>query len=187
MFINFLWRPYGILLPYFIKFDHAGTVSDLAFVMALMNIGMFLGAILTSVKKEWKHSTSFYFGGELSLMIFYAVVAVTPHGSFLIMGVAAACLGFIVPIVNTIYLTKMQLKVPVEKMGRISSIDWMVSSVISPIATIIAGPLAEIFGVANLYLISAIIGIIIALTFWWIAHVKITKKNVQLKEELVIP
>jgi DHA3 family macrolide efflux protein-like MFS transporter len=187
MFINFLWRPYGILLPYFIKFDHAGTVSDLAFVMALMNIGMFLVAILTSVKKEWKHSTSFYFGGELSLMIFYAVVAVTPHGSFLIMGVAAACLGFIVPIVNTIYLTKMQLKVPVEKMGRISSIDWMVSSVISPIATIIAGPLAEIFGVANLYLISAIIGIIIALTFWWIAHVKITKKNVQLKEELVIP
>lgn len=187
MFINFLWRPYGVLLPYFIKFDHGGTVSDLAFVMALMNIGMFLGAILTSVKKEWKHSTSFYFGGELSLMIFYAVVAVTPHGSFLIMGVAAACLGFIVPIVNTIYLTKMQLKVPVEKMGRISSIDWMVSSVMSPIATIITGPLAEIFGVANLYLTSAIIGIIIALTFWWIAHVKITQNNDQLKEELVIP
>lgn len=173
MFVNFLWRPFGILLPYFIKFDHSGTVSDLALVMALMNIGMFLGALLTSVKKEWKHSTFFYFGGELFLMIMYAVVAVTPHGSFLMMGIAAACLGFIIPILNTIYLTIMQLKVPSEKMGRISSIDWTISMIISPIAVIITGPLAETFGVANLFLYTALIGIVITLVFWWIAHVKI--------------
>jgi DHA3 family macrolide efflux protein-like MFS transporter len=177
MFVNFLWRPYGILMPYFIRFDHAGTVNDLALVMAFMNIGMFMGAIITSVKKEWKHSTSFYFGGEVFLMVVYAMVAITPHGSFLMMGIAAACSGFIVPILNTIYLTIMQKKVPVEKMGRISSIDWMVSTIISPIATIITGPLAEILGVGKLYLFSAIIGIVVALIFWWIAHIKITKNN----------
>jgi DHA3 family macrolide efflux protein-like MFS transporter len=177
MFINFLWRPYGILLPYFVKFDHMGTVSDLALVMALMNIGMFLGALVTSIKKEWKHSTSFYFGGELFLMVMYAILALTPHGLFIMMGIAAACLGFIVPILNTIYLTIMQLKVPVDKMGRISSIDWMISTVISPIATIITGPLAESLGVGNLFLFSAIIGIIISLIFWWIAHRKIPKNG----------
>lgn len=184
MFINFLWRPYGILLSYFIKFDHAGTVSDLALVMALMNVGMFLGALLTSIKKEWKHSTSFYFGGEVFLMIMYAIIAITPHGFFIMMGIAAAFLGFIVPILNTIYLTIMQLKVPLDKMGRISSIDWMISTVISPIATIITGPLAELLGVRNLFLFSAIIGITIALIFWWIAHLKLTKKKNKLKKDL---
>ena len=176
MFINFLWRPYGILLPYFVKFVHDGTASDLALVMALMNIGMFAGAVLTSVKKAWKHSISFYFGGELFLMIMYAMIALTPYGSFLIMGIVAACLGFVIPILNTIYLTIMQLEVPVEKMGRISSIDWMVSSVMSPIAAIIAGPLADIMGLTNLFLSCAAIGIVIALIFWEIAHIKITKK-----------
>ncbi len=182
MFVNFLWRPYGILLPYFIRFDHSGTIVDLAFVMALMNVGMFLGALLTSVKKEWKHSTFFYFGGEVFLMVMYAFVAISPHGSFLMMGIFAACLGFIIPILNTIYLTKIQLKVPAEKMGRISSIDWTISLVISPIATIITGPLAEMFGVTNLFLYSAIIGIFVTLIFWWIAHVKLTN-NINLKKE----
>lgn len=177
MFVNFLWRPYGILLPLFITEDHGGTVGNLAFVMSLMSGGMFLGALLTSFKKEWKHSTFFYFGGEVFLMVMYALVAVTPHGSFLIMGFTAAGLGFIIPILNTIYLTKMQLKVPAEKMGRISSIDWTISTVISPIATIITGPLAEMFGVTNLFLSSAIIGIIVTLIFWWIAHVKLTNNN----------
>lgn len=176
MFVNFLWRPYGILLPYFIKFVHDGTSTDLALVMALMNIGMFAGALLTSLKKAWKYSIPYYFGGELFLMIMYALIALTPYGSFLIMGLIAACLGFAIPILNTIYLTIMQLKVPVEKMGRISSIDWMVSSVISPIAAIVAGPLAEIIGVTNLFLSCAAIGIVITLIFWEIAHIRITKK-----------
>jgi DHA3 family macrolide efflux protein-like MFS transporter len=177
MFINFLWRPYGVLLPYFILFVHAGSASNLALVMALMNFGMFLGALLSTIKKEWKHSTSFYFGGELFLMIVYAIFAVTPHGLFIMMGIAAAFLGFIIPIMNTIYLTIMQLRVPADKMGRISSIDWMISLIISPIATILTGPLAELIGVTNLYLSTALLGIIIAVIFWWIAHLKLSKKD----------
>ena len=177
MFINFLWRPYGVLLPYFILFVHAGSASNLALVMALMNFGMFLGALLSTIKKEWKHSTSFYFGGELFLMIVYAIFAVIPHGLFIMMGITAAFLGFIIPIMNTIYLTIMQLKVPADKMGRVSSIDWMISLIISPIATILTGPLAELIGVTNLYLSTALLGIIIAIIFWWIAHVKLSKKD----------
>ncbi|NHJ19764.1 MAG: MFS transporter [Candidatus Lokiarchaeota archaeon] len=177
MFINFLWRPYGVLLPYFILFVHEGSASNLALVMALMNFGMFLGALLSTIKKEWKHSTSFYFGGELFLMIMYAIFAVTPHGFFIMMGIVAAFLGFIIPIMNTIYLTIMQLRVPADKMGRISSIDWMISLIISPIATILTGPLAELIGVTNLYLSTALLGIIISVIFWWIAHVKLSKKD----------
>ena len=145
--------------------------------MALMNFGMFLGALLSTIKKEWKHSTSFYFGGELFLMIVYAIFAVIPHGLFIMMGITAAFLGFIIPIMNTIYLTIMQLKVPADKMGRVSSIDWMISLIISPIATILTGPLAELIGVTNLYLSTALLGIIIAIIFWWIAHVKLSKKD----------
>jgi uncharacterized membrane protein len=54
-------------------------------------------------------------------------------------------------------------------MGRISSIDWAISSAISPIGAIIVGPLAELFGDPNLFLYFSITGVIITLILWWIA------------------
>ncbi len=58
------------------------------------------------------------------------------------MGLVAAVYGMIMPILNTIYLTLIQTKVPVDKMGRISSIDWAVSLAISPFWTLFAGFIA---------------------------------------------
>ena len=180
MFVNFLWRPFGILMPYFVRFDHSGTASDLAIVFTFMNGGMLLGALIASIKKQWKRGISVYFGGEFTLMVAYAIVAISPHGFFLQMGIGAAIFGTMVPILNTIYLTIIQTKVPADKMGRISSIDFAVSMAISPIGAIISGPLAELFGVANLFLYCAILGMVITIIFWWIAHVRL---NVSDKKE----
>jgi len=67
----------------------------------------------------------------------------------------------------------MQRKVPADKMGRISSLDWAISSAIVPIATIITGPLSEMIGTTFLFLICSITGMIITLIIWWIAHTRV--------------
>lgn len=177
MFVNFLTRPYSIFLPYFVKYIHAGDASTLAFVLAFMNGGMILGALIATVKKEWKHSIFVYFAGELTILLMYGVIALSPQGSFLLISIAASFFGLVIPIINTVYLTMMQKKVPVDKMGRISSIDWAISSAISPIGTLISWPLSEIFGVPNLFLICSIIGIGITLVIWWIAHTRVNNSN----------
>lgn len=182
MFVNFLWRPFGILMPYFVRFVHSGTASELAFVLAFMNGGMLLGALIASFKKEWKSGVSIYFVGEFILMLAYAIVAISPYGFFLQMGIGAAILGIMIPILNTITLTTMQIKVPADKMGRISSIDFAISMAISPIGAILSGPLAELFGVTNLFLYCSILGMVITFIFWWIARVRLN--NNDKKEEL---
>lgn len=182
MFVNFLLRPFGIFMPYFILFNHSGTPYDLAFVLAFMNGGTLLGALVTSIKKNWKHGFSVYFGGELLLMVTYGIIGISPHGFFLLMSIAAAIFGFTIPIINTIYLTIMQHKVPKEKMGRISSIDWAISSAISPIGAIISGPLAEIFGVPKFFLYCSIIGVLITLILWWIAHTRVNNHNNEIEQ-----
>lgn len=184
MFVNFLWRPFTILMPYFVRFDHSGNASDLAFVLAFLNGGMLFGALIASFKKEWKHGTSIYFGGELTLMLAYAIIAVSPYGFFLQMSIGAAIFGFLVPILNTIYLTIMQIKVPADKMGRISSIDYAISMAISPIGTIISGPLGEIFGVPNLFLYCAIIGMIITIILWYFTHTRINNNKMKELEKV---
>ncbi len=173
MFVNFLLVPVGILMPHFIRYNHSGDASNLAFVFAFMNGGMLLGALLSSIKKEWKHALFIYFGLEFILMMGISLIALTPFQLFLMMGIVGAITFITGPILNTIYLTIMQRKVPADKMGRISSLDWAISSAITPIATIITGPLSEMIGTTYLFLICSITGMIITLIIWRIAHTRV--------------
>ena len=172
MFNNFLRRPFPTLLPYYIKFNHFGTASNLAFVVAFMNGGILSGALICSIKKNWKHPIIAYYGSFMITMLMFAFIALTPQGNFVFMSIPVFLSGITIPIINTVYLTLMQLRVPADKMGRISSIDWALSMAITPIATILAGPLAEILGVANLFLYCSIIGVILTSIFWKITLVR---------------
>lgn len=187
MFVNFLLVPVNILMPHFIRYNHSGDASNLAYVIAFMNGGMLLGALITSIKKEWKHALFIYFGLEFILMMGISLIAITPFQLFLMMGIVGGFTIVTGPILNTIYLTIMQRKVPAEKMGRISSLDWAISSAIVPIATIITGPLSEEIGTINLFLSCSIIGMIITLIIWRIAHTRVKnyyeKKKVEEVEE----
>ncbi|MFW9820218.1 MAG: MFS transporter [Candidatus Thorarchaeota archaeon] len=189
MFINFLLVPVNILMPHFIRYNHSGDASNLAFIIAFMNGGMLLGALITSIKKEWKHALFIYFGLEFILMMNSGLIALTPFQLFLMMGIVGGITGITIPILNTIYLTIMQLKVPADKMGRLSSLDWAISSAISPIATIVTGPLSEIIGTTSLFLTCSIIGMIITLILWWISHIRVKafyskKKPKELSKEV---
>jgi Na+/melibiose symporter-like transporter len=182
MFVNFLLRPFQTLMPFFIYFLNSGGSSDLALITAFISGGTLLGAFITSIKKEWKHKISIYFGGEVALFLPTIVFIFLPIGSFLLMGIVGAVYGMIMPIINTIYLTLMQTKVSADKMGRISSIDWTVSLAISPFGALFAGFVAELIGVRNLILSCAIAGIIIAIVIWRFTSVRYNQfKNQEIK------
>jgi len=185
MFVNFLLRPFQTLMPYFIYFIHSGSPSDLAIISAFISGGVLMGAIVTSIKKEWKHKIFIYFSGEAALFLPIVVFIFLPKGSFLLMGIAGAVYGMIMPILNTIYLTLIQTKVPVDKMGRISSIDWAVSLAISPFGTLFAGFIAEFVGVSNLILYCAIAGIIITIIIWRFTSVRYNHHQEKNEVEIV--
>lgn len=100
------------------------------------------------------------------LNIGYAILAFVPTGFFFLIGVGGCIFGFTISIIVSIYLTILQINVPTDKIGRVISIDHTVSMAITPIGAIISGPLAEIFGVNNLYFYCAFLGIIVVLIFW---------------------
>jgi len=81
-------------------------------------------------------------------------------------------MGLTLPIINALYQTFIQTVVPPDKMGRITSIDNSLSMSISPIATLLSGPLAEIFGVGNLFLYCAILGMIVTILVWKFTGIK---------------
>ena len=184
MLLNFLIRPFDTLLPYYINVFHGGSATHLAMVLVFFQGGMICGALITSIKKTWNSKMKVIFGSISIFMIGYGFMALAPPGGYLVVGIGGIAMGLTLPIVNALYQTVMQTVVPADKMGRITSIDSSLSMSISPIGTLISGPLAEIFGVGNLFLYCSILGMIVTLLIWNFTGIK--KVDYENKSELEI-
>jgi len=159
MLINFLIQPINVLNSLFIYSNHSGNELEYAFISMGIQTGIISGALLTTFKKQWKNKIPVTIICLIIFMVGYAFVGLAPYRAFLYIFLVNVAMGFILPIVNTIYQTIMQTIIPHEKFGRVSSIDSMLSMLMTPIGALIVGPLAEVMGITNLFLLSAILGV----------------------------
>jgi DHA3 family macrolide efflux protein-like MFS transporter len=182
MIWNFINRPFAVLLPYFVKFVHNGTVFNLAMIMMSFQLANIIGAAFTSIKKDIKNKikiniigASVFFFGQLFFVF-------APKGDFLFMIIGSFPGAILLPITISTYLAILQSAVPKEATGRIMSIDHMISMAIAPIGAIIAGPLAEILGVQFLFYICALLGITFPILIWLLTKIRC----LDYREEVII-
>lgn len=172
MLLNFLIRPFDTLMPYFVNVVHSGSATHLAILLVFFQGGMVGGALIASFKKTWNSKMKVIFACITILMTGYGIIALAPPRGYLVIGLGGVAMGATLPVINALYQTFIQTVVPMDKMGRITSIDNSLSMSISPIGTIISGPLAELFGVGNLFLYCAILGMIVTVVVWRFTGIK---------------
>lgn len=168
MLINFLLMPINTQMTLFIlgPNNHAGSKFDLALVSAAMQFAIVAGAILASVKSEWKNKVLVFIVGIVFVFIGVIIMAIAPYQQFWVMMIGGMVGFFGVPILNAMMMTIIQLAIPPDKMGRVSSILSVLSSIASPVGILLSGPLALLMGISNLFLLSGIIGIVaVSLTY----------------------
>ena len=185
--INFLGQPFGTLLPLFVESNHSGEASDLAVVMVLMQIGMIIGAIVASSKRDWKNRVMVISSCISISVIGYILSAISPPGNFILIGIGGMIRAGMVPLINTNFLTIIQLHVPPEKQGKVMSIVVSLAWAVIPLGSLVSGPIAEVIGIVSLYLTFAILEIVtvlITLLFTNIRNVRyetIYKPNINQK------
>ncbi|MFW9993621.1 MAG: MFS transporter [Candidatus Odinarchaeota archaeon] len=180
--LNFLITPYMILMPYFINVTHSGTESDLAFIMASFQIGVIVGGLIVTFKKTWNNKVATLLALTFIINTAIGILAVAPKGVFQVMIASQLFIGMSFAIAVPLYSTILQMAVPPDKLGRIHSIDWFLSLAVTPIAMVISGPLAEMVGIVNLFLVSAVLGILSNAFIWLFTG--ITSINYDLTAEL---
>ncbi|MFW9948803.1 MAG: MFS transporter [Candidatus Thorarchaeota archaeon] len=185
MLLNFLVTPINTLMPLFIIKNHNGGPDLYAYTEMFFTGGLIVGAILTSIKKNWNNKIRVIFISIVGAMIGYMIFAMSPPGSLLILGIGGVTLGFNLPIINSLYQTFLQVSVPADKLGRVSSIDGTLSSAISPIGTLISGPLAVFIGIPLLFFSCGFIGVAITIAFWSFTGIKnVDVDNTTILEEI---
>lgn len=173
--INFLGQPFGTLLPLFVEANHFGDALNLAFVMIFIQIGMILGALIATSKKDWKNRVLMITGCVLVSIIGYILTALSPTGNFLLIGVGGMIRAAMTPLINTNFLTMIQLHVPPEKQGKVMSIVVSLAWAVIPPGSLVAGALGALMGIVPLYLTFAgleLLTVIITLFFTNIRSIK---------------
>lgn len=158
MIINFLAMPLDVLLPYYIKFIHQGGASELAFVTATFQAGMLLGGVLMSIMGVFRRKLVITVVSLYVYFIAYSLIALSPKGFFWFIASAGLVAYFCLPIINVSLITFVQLIVPKHLYGRVSSVITTLCNLATPLGMIISGPLAELMGVVNLFLLCSIFG-----------------------------
>ncbi len=172
MLSNFLIKPADTLMALFIIDVHGGRAGHLALVEMVFTGGIISGSIFVSIKKNWNNKIRVIFIGMIIAWIGYMIFAIAPVGSFLIMGLGGVILGFVLPIINSLAQTFIQTNVPPDKLGRVTSIESTLASAISPVSSLVSGPLALLLGIPALLFSCALLGILCTISFWFFTGIR---------------
>ena len=172
--LNFLGTPYGTLMVYYVEVTHFGTVENTAIVLSSIQAGMFVGALIVVIKKVWKKKLLIIFLGIFVGEIGHLILSFAPPQNFILISIGGFIFAFIVPFVNTMFLTILQTVIPPDKQGRVMSNVITIVTLVSPLAMIISGPLAELMGITTLFMVSSFLNIIFIVIVWIFSNIRNT-------------
>jgi DHA3 family macrolide efflux protein-like MFS transporter len=174
--VNVLLTPLSTLLPYYVKFDHFGDASDLAFVTAFIQGGMLAGASMMSMIKVPKRKTLIIVSSMYILFLGYILVALTPTGLFWFMATSGFIQTFCFPIIDVLAMTILQTAVPVEMQGRVISVTVSLAHAAAPMGMLLSGIITVFIGTASFFLGCAGLGLMILTLSWFFTEIRYVEK-----------
>jgi MFS family permease len=153
--------PTEVLLPYVVKNDVHGSASDLGLVFAAGGVGAICAALIMGQRGHPRRDVTLMYGTWT-----LATLAVAGYGlataSWQLM---IACLIFnaLEAAGTIVWATIKQRHVPASMLGRVSSLDWLISIGLLPISFALTAPVAGLVGARATLVGAAAIGGVITL------------------------
>jgi DHA3 family tetracycline resistance protein-like MFS transporter len=151
--------PFAIALPFLVKRNLNGGVGSLGLLFSMLSIGAILGTLLgtswmertKSLRTRGLFAYSLWIVGGLLIAVFGLPVT--------IYGVAAAALlaGAAFAIPNLIFITTLQELIPVEMLGRVSSIATLGSFALIPIGSGLVGWATDHIGAPTIFILAGLL------------------------------
>jgi MFS family permease len=171
--IFLVYGPFEVLLPYLVRNELGGDAGDLGLVFAAGGLGAILVSFLVGqLGLPRRHITFMYALWMIACLQIaaYAIAGVPWHAmaiSFAGEGCWAA--GLIV------WVTLMQRVVPAELLGRVKSVDWLLSLGLAPVSFAVVGPLAGWLGVKPVLIIAGVTASVLTALFYFLPGMRDTE------------
>ena len=158
-----VWGPWETLVPYVVKYDLHGSAKALGLVFGAGGVASVLAAIVMGqVGLPRRAVTLLYVSWALGMLMTAGFGVI--HSIWQGMAVAFVSEGSITVLV-IVWVTLVQRLVPTELLGRVFSLDWMISLGGVPLSFAIVGPLASAIGARATLIAAGVLGASVTLLF----------------------
>jgi MFS family permease len=125
-----------------------------------------------SVKKGFEKKIATTIASIVIAFLGYAMIALTPTGSFWFMALAALVFAVSLPVANVLLQTIMQMIVPLDMQGRVNSVTMALSMAAQPAGTLVSGAIVEFTTTSSLFLGCSIAGVALAAASWFFTDIR---------------
>jgi DHA3 family macrolide efflux protein-like MFS transporter len=160
MMVFLFIMPAGSLYPLMVNGHFGGTAWHLSIVQIIYGAGMMAGAgIMGGMGNKVKNKITVSIAGLFMYAVTSFLCGILPPGVSVLWIFAGICfiMGAGNNVFNIPFMTYMQETIPHEKQGRAFSLVSCLMSLTQPLGLLIAGPVAETFGVAFYFTAAGVI------------------------------
>jgi MFS family permease len=176
------WGPWEVLVPYVIRNDLGGSAASLGLVFGAGGVGSVAVAIAMGQRGRLPRRavTALYLSWAIGMLMTAGFGIVTKlWGAMLVAFVAEACITFLI----VIWVTLIQRLVPSELLGRVTSLDWLISTAGVPLSFALIGPLSDAIGVDATLVAAGVLGAAITFAFMFYPGARDPERDGSLSEE----
>jgi len=152
-----VWGPWETLMPYVISHDLSGSGLDLALVFAAGGLGSALVGIVAAQRGSLgrRPITVMYLAWALGMLMTagFGLITAVWQGLFVAF-VAEGSISLLI----VLWYTMLQRLVPEHFLGRVMSLDWMISIAGLPLSFAVVGPLADWIGTDRTLILAGVLG-----------------------------
>jgi MFS family permease len=158
------WGPWEVLVPYVVRNELGGSAAALGLVFGAGGVGAVSAALVMGQRGRLPRRaiTWLYASWAIGMLMTAGFGLVTRlWQAMLVALVAETCITVLV----VIWITLVQRLVPSELLGRVTSLDWLISTAGVPLSFAVVGPAADAFGADATLIVAGVLGAMVTAAF----------------------
>ena len=167
--------PTYVLVPYLVKNRLHGSAATLGVVLGLGGLGALSAAAVTAqVGDRGRHPITFLYAawsGATLLVAGYGLVTLRWQLAALVFSV-----GALEAAGTVVWATLKQRLVPSRLLGRVSSIDWFVSTALMPLSYVLTPLVVRLVGVSATFELAGTLGAVVTLGFLFLPGMRTNER-----------
>jgi len=172
MVVNLLLTPAISLEPLLITNHFQGGAIHLAWLQSAFGAGLIAGGLALSVWGGFRRRLVTGLSALILMGVGITVVGLVPSGAFLVAVGAMLFAGFMSPIANGSLFALLQATVPPEMQGRVFTLMLSGTAAMSPVGLLVAGPLADLWGIQAWFLIAGVAMCVLGGAAFWVPAIR---------------
>ena len=166
-----VWGPWETLVPFIVKNDLVIDPADeglfLGLVFGAGGVGALLAGLIMGQRSSLPRRPILWLYTSWALGMFmtagFGIATEVWHAMFFSF-VAEGSIGVLV----VIWFTLLQRLVPIDMLGRVTSLDWMITIAGVPLSFAVVGPAADAFGADAVMIWAGVLGGLITIAFLFV-------------------